>query len=71
MGKLRTSWKLAAALVLMALQAGILAIGLFAPRVSPGYRAFFIDHTSATWPAPKLVPETSVATGATSPTPPG
>jgi hypothetical protein len=71
MGRFRTSWKLAVAAVLMVLQAGILAIGLFAPRVSPGYRAFFIDHSSDIWPAPKLVPETSVAISTPAPPPPG
>lgn len=40
---------LALALVLIALQAAILGVGLFAPRVTAQYRAYFIDQTVDTW----------------------
>jgi hypothetical protein len=45
---------LALALLLLTLQAAILGLGLFAPHVSPQYRAFFIDHTSTDWQAEPL-----------------
>lgn len=38
------------ALMLIAAQALILGLGLFAPRVSPEYRAFFIEHSLQEWP---------------------
>ncbi len=69
-------WRLTLAVTLMALQAGIVAVGLFAPRVSAGYRALFIDKTmmnvpyddhTFVWPGPDVVPETAVPpTGAQS-----
>ena len=37
------------ALLLLAGQAAIVGVGLFAPKVSPQYRAFFIDHTTTEW----------------------
>jgi hypothetical protein len=37
------------ALVLFAAQAAIVAVGLFAPDVSPQYRAFFIEKTTTDW----------------------
>jgi hypothetical protein len=37
------------ALVLIAAQAAILGIGLFAPNVSPQYRAYFLEHTTKVW----------------------
>jgi len=37
------------AIFLLAAQATIVALGLFAPRVSPEYRAFFIEHTETVW----------------------
>jgi hypothetical protein len=40
---------LAASLFLLAAQAGIVGLGLFAPHVSAQYRAFFIDHTTTDW----------------------
>lgn len=42
---------LALAVLLLLAQAGIVAIGLFAPRVSAQYRAFFIAHTITAWVA--------------------
>jgi len=66
---LRHHWKLALAMLLILAQAGILGLGLFAPRVSAGYRALFIDKTMMTepyqahtfiWPGPDRVPETAV-----------
>ena len=39
----------ALALALFVAQATIVAIGLFAPHVTPQYRAFFIDKTTAEW----------------------
>jgi len=62
-------WRLMLAATLIAAQAAILALGLFHARVSPGYRALFIDHTMMTvpyedhtfiWPGPDTVPETAV-----------
>ena len=41
--------RLILALMLIAAQTLILGLGLFAPRVSPEYRAFFLDHTSTEW----------------------
>ncbi len=59
------SWKLALACLIGAAQAAILAVGLFHPSVSPGYRAYFIDHTirhrTDWWPGPDIVPETALA----------
>lgn len=46
---MRTAVVLLASVVLLALQAGIVGVGLFAPRVTPQYRAFFIDHTTTDW----------------------
>jgi hypothetical protein len=40
---------LAIAIPLLLAQAGIVAIGLFAPHVSPQYRAFFIEHSTDEW----------------------
>jgi hypothetical protein len=69
MRALRVHWRLALAIGLIGAQAGIVAVGLFAPRVSPGYRALFIDKTMMTepydghtfvWPGPDRVPETAV-----------
>jgi hypothetical protein len=37
------------ALVLFVAQAAIVAVGLFAPNVSPQYRAVFIDKTAVDW----------------------
>jgi hypothetical protein len=37
------------ALVLFVAQAAIVAVGLFAPNVSPQYRAVFIDKTEVDW----------------------
>jgi hypothetical protein len=72
MRAIHTYWRLMLAVTLLALQASVLAVGLFAPRVSPGYRALFIDHTMMTvpyddhtfiWPGPDLVPETGIRPG--------
>jgi hypothetical protein len=41
--------RLLLAVTLLAAQAAIVALALFAPRVSPEYRAFFIDHTEQEW----------------------
>ena len=41
--------RLIVAIVLLLAQAGIVAAGLFAPHVSPAYRAYFIDHTATEW----------------------
>ena len=46
---MRGAISLAVAIVLLAAQAGIVAIGLFRPNVSAHYRAFFIDHTEPVW----------------------
>ncbi len=67
------SWRLVLAVALIALQAAVLAVGLFAPDVSPGYRAFFIDHSTTELPSPATAPETSpapvaIGTAGTSPT---
>jgi hypothetical protein len=40
---------LALALLLLLAQACIVGVGLFAPRVSAQYRAFFIDRTTTDW----------------------
>jgi hypothetical protein len=62
-------WRLSLALLLLAAQALLLGLGLFDARVSPGYRALFIDHTMMTspyeshsfvWPGPAVVPEMAV-----------
>lgn len=37
------------AVLLFAAQAAIVAVGLFAPDVSPQYRAFFIDRSTTPW----------------------
>ena len=42
--------RLALAVMLLAAQAGILAVGLFRPNVSDTYRAVFIDKTLDDWP---------------------
>lgn len=42
--------RLVLALVLIAAQAIVVGLGLFAPRVSDMYRAYFIDHTIDVWP---------------------
>jgi hypothetical protein len=64
MSLIRRSWRLALFCLLVAMQASVLAIGLFRPSVSPGYRAYFIDHTMAHrtdwWPGPDIVPETAL-----------
>lgn len=69
MGTIRLHWRLALALGLIGLQAAILGVGLWAPRVSPGYRALFIDKTlrgmpfgdhSVIWPDRVQVPEMNV-----------
>jgi len=41
--------RLILACAVLAAQAIILALSLFAPRVSPEYRAFFIEHTATVW----------------------
>jgi hypothetical protein len=46
---MRARMILAVALLLLLAQAGIVGVGLFAPRVSAQYRAFFIDHTTTDW----------------------
>ena len=38
------------ALLLIAAQALILGLGLFAPQVSSDYRAYFIEHSIHAWP---------------------
>ena len=62
-------WRLVLALALIGAQSAIVAVGLWAPRVSPGYRSLFIDKTMMTtpysdhafiWPGPDVVPETAV-----------
>jgi hypothetical protein len=58
------TWKLPLAILLMGAQACILVIGLFGARVSDGYRAYFITHTTPRvymqWPGPDTVPETAI-----------
>ena len=41
--------RLILALILLIAQAAIVALALFAPRVSTAYRAYFLDHTAAEW----------------------
>ncbi len=47
---MRPPFKLLLGLALIALQAAIVALGLFFPRVDATYRAYFIDQTLETWP---------------------
>jgi hypothetical protein len=60
----RHTWRLTLGCVLVVAQAGILALGLFHPRTSPGFRAYFIDRTvplvGEWWPGPAEVPETAI-----------
>jgi hypothetical protein len=46
---MRARMFLALAVILLLAQAGIVGVGLFVPRVSAQYRAFFIDHTTTDW----------------------
>ena len=66
---LQRNWRLLLAAGLIGAQALVVAVGLWAPNVSPGYRSLFIDKTMMTtpysdhafvWPGPDLVPETAV-----------
>jgi hypothetical protein len=46
---MRATLILAVALGLLVAQAGIVGVGLFAPKVTAQYRAFFIDQTITDW----------------------
>ncbi len=39
------------AVLLLLAQAGVVALGLFAPHVSAQYRAFFIERSTTEWHA--------------------
>lgn len=67
----RHTWRLTLCCGLVAAQATILALGLFHPRTSPGFRAYFIDRTvplvGEWWPGPEEVPETAIRPPFTTP----